>query len=304
MNPIARELDALQLGPARTSGSLTLFSLSKNAPKAPPYLLLDEALAKEIVSVTEVSAAGSVPELRIENRADAPILVVDGEALIGAKQNRICNITVLIPAQTVMNIPVSCVERGRWAYRQKDFSASDHVLYNSSRARKAQDVTASLRTSGAARANQGEIWRDISLKAERMAAASPSEAMSALFARADDRFNAVERALLPHPGEVGAIVATGPMILGVETFDAPSSWERFAPKVLRSYALDAFDDGYRASSHFRDPRDFLQAVRESSVTEFPSVGLGSDLRLDHAHICGGALRALDAVVHVAVFATP
>jgi hypothetical protein len=41
----------------------------------------------------------------------------DGEQLVGAKQNRILNMTVLVAAETEVTIPVSCVERGRWGYR-------------------------------------------------------------------------------------------------------------------------------------------------------------------------------------------
>jgi hypothetical protein len=265
--------------------------------------MLDEALAKALVSITEVSAAGSVPELRVQNDADTPVLVVDGEALEGAKQNRICNITVLIPAKTVMNIPVSCVERGRWSYQRKDFATADHMLYNSSRARKAQDVTASLRTSGVPRADQGEIWRDISRKSQRMAAVSGSEAMSVLFQTQHGSLAATEKVLAPRPGEVGAIFARESAILGLETFDAPSSWQSFGRKVLRSYGLDALDRHQRPVMHFHDPEELLDELRACSVAEFPSLGLGSDVRVEHPRLSGGALMALNTLVHVAVFAT-
>ena len=43
--------------------------------------------------ITEVSEGGSVPELRVVNKGDARILVLDGEELRGAKQNRVLNTT-------------------------------------------------------------------------------------------------------------------------------------------------------------------------------------------------------------------
>ncbi len=55
-----------------------------------------------------------MPELRFVNHCERPVLLLDGEELVGAKQNRILNLTVLVPAHQTIVIPVSCVEAGRW----------------------------------------------------------------------------------------------------------------------------------------------------------------------------------------------
>jgi hypothetical protein len=91
------------------------------------------------VRVTEVSREGSVPDLCLVNDADRPVLLLDGEELRGAKQNRVLNLTILAPARKTIVVPVSCVEQGRWAHRSAAFSSSDHVLYARSRAAE-QDV--------------------------------------------------------------------------------------------------------------------------------------------------------------------
>jgi hypothetical protein len=70
------------------------------------WLTLEEAGAR----VTEVSEAGSVPFLQVANGADRPLLLLDGEELIGAKQNRILNTTVL-----VQHSDWSCLDRGERA---------------------------------------------------------------------------------------------------------------------------------------------------------------------------------------------
>ena len=44
--------------------------------------------------------AGSVPELAVKNPTDANVLLYDGEELLGAKQNRILNVTVLVAARS------------------------------------------------------------------------------------------------------------------------------------------------------------------------------------------------------------
>jgi hypothetical protein len=72
-------------------------------------LLAFVAQARRRARVTDVSEAGSVPFLTVANRADRPLLLLDGEELIGAMQNRILNTTVLMDAHTEVTIPVSCV---------------------------------------------------------------------------------------------------------------------------------------------------------------------------------------------------
>jgi transposase len=46
------------------------------------------------VTVQEVSEGGSVPDLLVENSGDTRVLFLEGEELVGAKQNRILNTSV------------------------------------------------------------------------------------------------------------------------------------------------------------------------------------------------------------------
>ena len=89
MNPIARTFDEVAVGDPVVADSLTLFPLFKEGDRPRGYLTLDEGLAHGSVRITEVSEEGSVPQLQIVNEAALPVLIVDGEELVGAKQNRI-----------------------------------------------------------------------------------------------------------------------------------------------------------------------------------------------------------------------
>ncbi len=53
--------------------------------------MLEEALKSDVGHITEISEDGSVPELAFESNARARVLLVDGEELIGARQNRTLN---------------------------------------------------------------------------------------------------------------------------------------------------------------------------------------------------------------------
>src|SRR5262245_33549374 len=68
----------------------------------PPYRLL-ETDTQNFVKVTEVSESGSVPQLRVENLLDVRVFLIDGQELVGAKQNRILNTDVLVPASTTLS---------------------------------------------------------------------------------------------------------------------------------------------------------------------------------------------------------
>ena len=91
--------DTIQLGDAVEHGGIVLAPLfPRRAPHA-EYVTLEEALPLGF-RVTEVDASGSVPELLATNPLDASVLLYDGEELLGAKQNRILNVTVLVAARS------------------------------------------------------------------------------------------------------------------------------------------------------------------------------------------------------------
>ena len=114
MQALSSTLKALEIGAPIATGPLTVFPLLRaDAPPA-AYALLDEALDAGLAEVTEISDGGSVPELLFRNKSDRDILLVDGEELVGAKQNRVLNLTILVGAFQEVKIPVSCVEASRW----------------------------------------------------------------------------------------------------------------------------------------------------------------------------------------------
>ena len=124
MSVVAARVSEVRLGDPQSHLNLTLFPLLADGPMLPDYLLFDEALALGCVRITEVSESGSVPELKFANECEQPVLLLDREELVGAKQNRILNMTVLAPRNNTIVIPVSCVEAGRWHADSAEFSST------------------------------------------------------------------------------------------------------------------------------------------------------------------------------------
>ena len=169
------------------------------------YLLLAQGLRDNLVTVREVSAGGSVPDLAVENRADRPVLIVDGEELVGAKQNRVANLTLLVPAGKTTIIPVSCVEQGRWSYDSPDFQVTDRMHFARGRAEMNASVQASMRTTGTRRSDQGQVWSSIDDKAVAMDAPSATGAMSEIFERHAEALDDYVREVEATPNQLGAI---------------------------------------------------------------------------------------------------
>jgi hypothetical protein len=122
-----------------------------------------------------------VPELRLVNRGADPLLLVDGEELVGAKQNRIVNLTIMVAPQSHLTIPVSCVEAGRWRARSRAFSSAPRTQYATGRAKRMAQVSQSM-AFGHYTSDQSEVWADIAEKSSRLNTSSPTGAMAALFA--------------------------------------------------------------------------------------------------------------------------
>jgi hypothetical protein len=80
-------LEIVKLAKAQTHQNRVLFPLLAPEPRDPDYLTLEEALRVEAVIITEVGEGGHVPELKLINRSESRILVLDGGKLKQAKQN-------------------------------------------------------------------------------------------------------------------------------------------------------------------------------------------------------------------------
>ncbi len=135
---IRNYLEQAKIGRKQTYKNLAIFPLLSTYFLDLEYLLLDEALAGGLIEVIAVDTEGSVPDLKVVNKSPQMILILDGEELVGAKQNRIVNTTILIQGNATIVIPVSCVEQGRWSYDSPRFYSQSRVMSPSLRAMKSE----------------------------------------------------------------------------------------------------------------------------------------------------------------------
>jgi len=310
MQLIRETISNARLGTPKSFRNLTVFPVFGKA-MAPDYVTLDEALASNFAKVTEVSEGGSVPELKFVNDGNSAVFLMEGEELIGAKQNRTLNLSILISAKKAVTIPVSCVERGRWARHSVEFSSAPRAQYAEGRARKMAQVSASLQSTGTRYSNQGAVWQDIDEKSRRLNAPSRTSAMAAIFEQHAAGLQEYVDSIKPEEGQVGAVFAIGGKVSGFELFDSPDTLRKLWPKLIRSYGLDALDREVAAGERTEKPppgagsnevEAFLQRLSGAESRPYPAVGEGEDIRLSSADLTGAALAARGRVIHLSAFA--
>jgi hypothetical protein len=290
--------DTLQLGDPVEHRGVVIAALFPRRQPVAEYLTLEEALPLGF-RVEEVDGSGSVPELKVYNPLEANVLLYDGEELLGAKQNRILNVTVLAAGQSETLIPVSCVEEGRWSTRSAFFSSSRHAAYPELRRQKAEQLSPNPFARGAA---QSIVWDEVRGKVARHEVASPTLAASDVFERRENDLDALRRRFALQPGQSGAVFAAGGRIC-LDYVSRPDAFARLYPKLLNGYLLDAIEWLDQTPVDADDIAGFLLASEAAPGSRRPSAALGEDVRFRGCGLVGSGLELRGEVVQWCAFSS-
>ena len=84
----------------RVKGLGVIPILAEDVTEITAFETLETALERGFARITETSPGGEVPFLLLENTSDRPVIILDGEEVVGGKQNRIINTTLVVLAST------------------------------------------------------------------------------------------------------------------------------------------------------------------------------------------------------------
>jgi hypothetical protein len=290
--------DTIQLGDPVEHRGVVITPLFPRRQPVTEYLTLEDALPLGF-RVEEVDAAGSVPELAVQNPLEANVLLYDGEELLGAKQNRILNVTVLVAGQSKTFIPVSCVEEGRWSARSAFFSSARHAAYPALRRRKAERLSAEPMERGAA---QSVVWDEVRAKSARNEVASPTGAQSDIFDAHESKLEGLRSRFPLEPNQSGAVFAVGGRMC-LDYVSRPEAFARLYPKLLNGYLLDGTEwlDGEPAT--FETLAAFLLGAEAANRSRRSSAGLGVDVRLRGHAVVGSGLELDGELLQLCAFSS-
>lgn len=293
----------LTVAASRQAGPATLIPLL--GPSAAPELITFGGPAAKGGSVREVSDAGVVARVLVENSAPVPLLLLDGEELVGAKQNRVVNASTLVGPHSSLEVPVSCCERGRWRPMTEEFQSMGRSMPFSMKFTKHRRVSRSLQRRRGFDADQAATWRDVNSYLSRRGVCSSTDALSDAFEADRESLGALRREFLadgPASAQVGLAFALRGHLLGLELFGSPALYAQAHERLLHAFFAEALGVVGAPEQTAACPLDLARAVLIASGESRPSTGLGIDTRFEHEGGSGFLLTLDDRPVHAAVFA--
>lgn len=298
------KIQNVQLGKGQQFRNVSIYPLFLEAKAIVDHLVLKEAIETELVVIREVDEGGHVPELVVVNNADKPLLIIDGEELFGAKQNRVLNTTVLLKKKSATIIPVSCTEQGRWHYESKTFKDSGYIMSPRIRGVKNRSVQESLYRSGDYRSDQGAVWNGIHEQAVDASVQSPTGAMRDIHEARKADVGDYEQHFPCLEGQQGVLVAIGGSVVGMDLVSHGGSYAMLHAKLVKSYLMDAIIHEGESSKHMDQARaqQFIDDIAACRFDRYKSVGHGWDLRYEGRRLFGSALEYRKGLVHLAAFA--
>lgn len=259
-------------------GPFIIVPLLSNKSPQPAYTGLAKAIEKGLLAITEVSEGGSVNTLRAVNKGHKPVLILAGEQLEGAKQNRIINLTVLLPAESETLLPASCVEQHRWSYRSKrDFSPVDTMLHHKARSKAVENVRVSVLADMAPNTDQGMIWNDVAdLKAKLMADA-PTDSLHDVYRSRTAPFEEMLSAIPAIENQQGIMVYHDGRFLGLDYVSRPKVYAMLHRKLLHSYVFELLEKSYTAEpvgNSAPDTEEILRILSYLKPVGGKTIGIG------------------------------
>ena len=172
------------------------------------------------------------------------------------------------------------------------------------RAMKSQQVHNSVRASREFRADQSAIWDGIAEKATRLKAASPTGAMASIYEKEMPTISAYAKNFRLIDSQVGAVFMINGKVVGLDSFGKPKTFSKIFKKLVQSYALDAIDwlEPDKEHKAFKTAvTRFMKASQTALIETNPSVGQGTDCRMESNKVTGFALALDEQILHLSIF---
>jgi hypothetical protein len=284
----------LVIGNPITYKNLTIFPLTRHLMPSIDYVSFDEAMKYNWLTIKEIDN-GEVNAVQLKNNGNKVVFIMTGEMLSGAKQDRMVKDDILIPAKSDwLEVPVYCVEHGRWVSVSPAFKSPELMAPNE------------LRNRARITEDQSEVWDAIASSQDRLGIASSTRTAQANYEDEDTKAQIAEytKALANMPrltkNTVGICVTTGDRIICIDIFANNGLLMKYWNKLLKSYVLDAIHET-KSVIEKAQIQGLLDALSHAHYASVGTSGLGDLYKIDTDFGKGSALVHKDRLVHMDFF---
>jgi hypothetical protein len=297
-------VNEIEIGKPLSHGRLTLMPLiwsdRSRRHLGFEYLTLDEAVRAKHARVVEVTEQGSVPHMTVVNDCKVPLFVPDGMTLIGGKQNRVVNMSLLLASQSTTIIAVSCIEQGRWHANAKDSTPSAHCDPELRKKMCSQTVECQ-KSHRAMHVDQGTVWGHVGEVLAATRSGNPTGSYARAYINTEDKIKEGLKALPCPEDATGVAILVDGQVRSVDLFDRPLTLQKLWSQIVPG-ALMASLGATSAQCQSEDIRAVLSDSLNRPVGEAPAIGMGKHCRFEGSHSVGSVLLHNDQLVHLSVFA--
>ena len=255
-------------------------------------LTLKKGLELSLVEVKECDTS-QVNTVIVKNNAVTPLILIDGEEIIGGDQNRIVNSTILIDAGSMMKIPVSCSEKNRWAFKS-EFRQSEYMAnYNTRRAKEY--------ASRVSNSYQDVIWSSIDCLEVENNYASPTSAMEESYENIKVAQNEIIKQFKIADGQTGVLVMVDGEIKGFELFLNSGIYRDFHEKIIKSYLIDSKIKNNMFTVNVEAAREVISHAFDCSFEKKDDNGIETAYTFENDDGLGTLYLFKDNIVHWSYF---
>ena len=289
-----------EVGDRQEIGGLGVYPLTGVAGGGPAYVTGPEAFGIGLVEVSELEPP-EVQSVLANNLAEVPLLLVEGEMLVGGNQNRTVNVTVLCPPKSATIVPVTCVEAGRWGAWRAVSGVHRHAPGS---LRSVKTATLGETDGGVPdrSTDQHQVWHEVGRQAGIHQIESETSALDDIQGELEARLAVELDALRAAPDHIGVVCTAGDDIVGLDLFDEPSTLSQYLRGIVAGHSLDVTWTE-RGRDQLRAIERFLAGIDAATRETRAAVGLGEEVLL-HGPVTGVGLMLGGRLVHLAAFPPP
>ena len=290
-------LSSLQRGEPTIYENVAVIPLLASDLRIPKYRVLKEALDEGSARIVET---GEIEELKIVNQGDSPVLVVQGEELIGSTQSRTVNTSILVASHSELGLPASCVEAFRGLDKGEKL-ASTGVVLPTIRA----DLSSTVEPS-TYMADQSIVWDDVRYSLDVLHADpyTSTQAHSAIWRKLsmDRRFKKFKAKFKHGDMQVGSIFVVNNDAYALEFFESPDIWHKLYDRIMTSYLAYAYSlrDRKTIRKDFLDKvlNEFALKILGLKLMKGRGIGLGDKYIVEADGYMGESLIYENSPVHL------